>query len=82
MWPGTDNSTCCERVIFVFPQIYYVLAMVEDLVLRAVWTLNISVGEAGAKILNDNIVLSLLAVLELFRWVESRCLFVCLFVCL
>ena len=56
------------------------LAMVEDLVLRAVWTLNISVGEAGAEVLTQDTVSSILAVLELSRWVGSQCLFVCLFV--
>lgn len=76
MWPDTDNSICCE---FIFPQIYYVLAMVENLFLRAAWTLNISVGEAGAEILNEDVISTILIILEIFRWVGSH---VCLFVCI
>ena len=53
--------------------------MVENLFLRAAWTLNISVGEAGAKILNQDVISTILIILEIFRWVGSQCLFVCLF---
>lgn len=41
--------------------------MIEDLVLRWVWTLTISVGEGGFAALNDNIFKTVLAVLEVFR---------------
>ena len=39
----------------------------EDLIFRCLWTLNISVGEAGAQILEGNILGTILAVLEVFR---------------
>ena len=62
--------------------------MVENLFLRVAWTLNISVGEAGAEVLNEDVIATILIILEIFRWVGSHvCLFVCLvglllFVCL
>ena len=37
------------------------------MLLRWVWTLTISVGEGGSKILNDNIFKTVLAALEIFR---------------
>lgn len=43
------------------------LAIVEDLVFRSLWTLNISVGEGGAGILEGDILGTILAVLEVFR---------------
>ncbi len=48
-------------------QWYYALAIVEDLIFRSLWTLNISVGEAGAKVLEGNILGTILAVMEIFR---------------
>ena len=48
-------------------KIFYILAIIEDLVFRALWTLNISVGEAGSSILEGNILGTVLAVLEVFR---------------
>lgn len=39
----------------------------EDLIFRSLWTLNISVGEAGAKVLEGNILGTILAVMEVFR---------------
>ena len=53
----------------LFAQIYYVLAVVADLIFRSLWTLNISVGEAGAKVLEGNILGTVLAIIEVFRWV-------------
>lgn len=41
--------------------------MVEDLIFRSLWTLNISVGEAGAKVLEGNILGTILAIFEVFR---------------
>ena len=41
--------------------------MIEDLLLRWVWTLTISVGEGGLGVLNDNIFKTVLSVLEVFR---------------
>lgn len=46
---------------------YYYLAIVEDLIFRSLWTLNISVGEAGANILEGNILGTILAIMEVFR---------------
>ena len=69
------GSEAINKSSFYF-QIYYVLAMVEDLVLRAAWTLNISVGEAGAGLLTQDALLLILGCLEVFRWVGSQCLFV------
>lgn len=46
---------------------YYVLAIIEDLIFRSLWTLNISVGEAGASFLEGNILGSVLAIMEVFR---------------
>ena len=48
-------------------QAYYCLAVVEDLIFRSLWTLNISVGEAGAQVLEGNLLGTLLAVAEIFR---------------
>ena len=48
-------------------QIYYCLAILEDLIFRSLWTLNISVGEGGANILEGNILGTILAVMEVFR---------------
>ena len=48
-------------------QVYYVLAIVEDLIFRALWTLNISVGEAGAGFLQGDILGTILATMEVFR---------------
>ena len=52
--------------MFTF-QIYYVLAVIEDLIFRSLWTLNISVGEAGSRFLQGDILGTILAVLEVFR---------------
>ena len=41
--------------------------MVEDLIFRTLWTLNISVGEAGAEVLEGNILGTILAIMEVFR---------------
>ena len=49
------------------PQVYYVLAVIEDLIFRSLWTLNISVGEAGAQFLQGDILGTVLAVMEVFR---------------
>ena len=49
------------------PQVYYVLAVIEDLIFRSLWTLNISVGEAGAQFLQGDIIGTILAVMEVFR---------------
>ena len=38
-----------------------------DLFLRSLWTLNISVEEAGAKILAGNLLGTILAIMEVFR---------------
>lgn len=46
---------------------YYCLAIAEDLIFRSLWTLNISVGDAGANILEGNILGTILAVMEIFR---------------
>ncbi len=48
-------------------QIYYVLAIIEDLIFRSLWTLNISVGEAGTQWLEGNAVGTVLAIMEVFR---------------
>lgn len=56
------------REELIYPhKVYYVLAVIEDMLLRWVWTLTISVGEGGSKILNDNIFKTVLAALEIFR---------------
>ena len=46
---------------------YYILAIIEDLIFRSLWTLNISVGEAGAEWLDGNAVGTVLAMMEVFR---------------
>lgn len=51
----------------IIPQIYYVLAVIEDLLFRSLWTLNFSVGEAGAQFLQGDILGTVLAVMEVFR---------------
>ena len=48
-------------------QIYYILAVVEDLIFRTLWTLNISVGEAGSRFLQGDILSTILAIMEIFR---------------
>ena len=50
--------------------------MVENLLLRVAWTLNISVGEAGASLLTQDALSLILGFLEVFRWVGSQCVFV------
>ncbi len=49
------------------PQAYYFLAILEDLIFRSLWTLNISVGDAGARVLDGNILGTILALMEIFR---------------
>jgi len=64
------NPSMKPGLIFYFsPQIYYVLAVIADLIFRSLWTLNISVGEAGAQLLEGNILGTILAIIEVFRCV-------------
>ena len=53
--------------LFISCQIYYVLAVIEDLIFRTLWTLNISVGDAGARFLQGDILGTILATMEVFR---------------
>lgn len=47
----------------------YVLAIIEDLILRSLWTLNISVGQLGPK-WQATILTTILALMETFRCVS------------
>lgn len=48
-------------------QIWYILGVLEDLVFRSLWTLTFSVGEGGSRALNNNVLKTVLAVMEVFR---------------
>ena len=48
-------------------QIYYVLGVIEDLVFRSLWTLDISLGNRGGFFLDSNILGTVFAILEVFR---------------
>lgn len=56
-----------DRLLLLLRQVYYVLAVIEDLIFRSLWTLNISVGEAGARFLQGDILGTILSVMEVFR---------------
>jgi hypothetical protein len=51
----------------IYPKWIYVLAIIEDFFLRMIWTFNISVGEGGSNLLNNNILRTIFGVLEVFR---------------
>lgn len=48
-------------------QLFYCFGIVEDLIFRCVWTLNISVGDAGASILEGLYLGTILGVVEVGR---------------
>jgi len=50
-------------------QFYYYFAIVEDFILRFVWSLTVSVGEG--LLIHNEILKTLLASLEIFRYVGS-----------
>ena len=54
------------REELIYPNYVYVLAIIEDLILRSLWTLNISVGQLGPK-WQATILTTILALMETFR---------------
>ena len=56
-------------IYFSTIQFYYYFAMVEDFVLRFIWSLTVSIGEG--MIVHSEILKTLLASLEIFRWVAA-----------
>ena len=57
----------CMEPLSIILQIYYILAVIEDLLFRSLWTLNFSVGEAGAHFLQGDILGTVLAIMEVIR---------------
>ena len=62
--PSRDYPFLREEIVYS-SQNYYYFAIIEDLILRFGWTLSVSLSEVG--ILHADIVVSILAPLELFR---------------
>ena len=55
-----------EEIVYSSPYYYY-FAIIQDLILRFAWTLSISLTELG--IANSDLMLSILAPLEIYRFV-------------
>src|SRR5689334_17511434 len=62
--PNKEYPFLREEIVYSSPNYYY-FAIIEDLILRFGWTLSVSLSEVG--ILHADIVVSILAPLELFR---------------
>lgn len=54
------------REELIYPKYVYILAIIEDLVLRSLWTLNISVGQLGPP-WQATLITTILALMETFR---------------
>ena len=67
-----ELNYCCDLFSFQF---YYYFAIVEDFVLRFVWSLTVSVGEG--LLLHSELLRSLLALLEIFRYNMLNTFFYC-----
>ena len=67
-----ELNYCCDLFSFQF---YYYFAIVEDFVLRFVWSLTVSVGEG--LLLHSELLRSLLALLEIFRYNMINTFFYC-----
>ena len=62
--PNKEYPFLREEIVYSSPNYYY-FAIIEDLILRFGWTLSVSLSEIG--ILHADLVVSILAPLELFR---------------
>lgn len=60
-----DNRFLREEIVYAY-KAYYYFAIVEDFILRFIWTLNVSVGE-NPYFAHREVLVTLLASLELFR---------------
>lgn len=54
-----------EEIVYSSP-FYYYFAIVEDLILRFAWTVSVSLIEVG--VIHSDLMLSILAPLEIFRY--------------
>ncbi|KAK7094735.1 solute carrier family 53 member 1-like [Littorina saxatilis] len=59
-----ENKFLREEVVYAF-KAYYYFAMIEDFILRFIWTLKVSIAEA--MLINSEILGTILALLEVFR---------------
>lgn len=62
--PNKEYPFLREEIVYSSPNYYY-FAIIEDLILRFGWTLSVSLSEVG--VLHADLVVSILAPLELFR---------------
>lgn len=62
--PSKDYPFLREEIVYSSPHYYY-FAIIEDLILRFGWTLSVSLTEIG--VIHADIVVSILAPLEIFR---------------
>jgi hypothetical protein len=63
--PSKDYPFLREEIVYS-SQYYYYFAIIEDLILRFGWTLSVSLTEIG--VINSDLMVSILASLELFRY--------------
>ncbi len=63
--PSKDYPFLREEIVYS-SQYYYFFAIIEDLILRFGWTLSVSLTEIG--VVNSYLIVSILAPLELFRY--------------
>ncbi len=62
-WVLYNEYVCFYQLL----QIYYILGVIEDLVFRSLWTVDIFIGSRGLRLLDSTLLGTIKGILEIFR---------------